>query len=419
MCAAFALHPATGQFGFIFGCFFAMPQEYRAEAAFSITSITTRKSHSLDTPKNSKSKDKFMHDIQVALAKHYVDNLKEEVKKGMQGKAEQGMYPGHAAFGYHHDKIARTIIIDSERSAIVRRIFEAYDNGRNSIDSLRELVRNEFGLRMQRSQVHNILRNTFYTGLFVWAGKTYKGQHPAIITPECFKRVQAVLDGRGHPKRRNHNFAFGGGLMRCAFDGCTVTAELHTKPNGKQYVYYRCSYGKGKCSLPFMPEPEISEKLGEVLKGIFVPDEVVNAAVESIRSDSEGAERRRQEQLSRCQQRLAVLRTRMDKMYEDKLDSRIDEEFWGRKNTEFRQQEVSLESELANLNSPASTDDRALTAQKILELANKAHFLYVRRNPAERGQLLKMVLLNCATDGVTLTPAYRKPFDVISNRAKN
>jgi site-specific DNA recombinase len=43
--------------------------------------------------KNSKSKDKFMHDIQVALAKHYIDNLREEVKKGMHEKAKQGMYP--------------------------------------------------------------------------------------------------------------------------------------------------------------------------------------------------------------------------------------------------------------------------------------------------------------------------------------
>ncbi len=44
---------------------------------------------------------------------------------------------------------------------------------------------------------------------------------------------------------------------------------------------------------------------------------------------------------------------------------------------------------------------------------------YVARNHAERGQLLKLVLLNCATDGVSLTPTYRKPFDMIFQRAKN
>ena len=46
--------------------------------------------------RNSRSQDKFMHDIHVAVAKHYVENLKEEVKKGMREKAEQGIYPGRA-----------------------------------------------------------------------------------------------------------------------------------------------------------------------------------------------------------------------------------------------------------------------------------------------------------------------------------
>jgi len=64
------------------------------------------------------------------------------------------------------------------------------------------------------------------------------------------------------------------------------------------------------------------------------------------------------------------------------------------------------------------TAENVLTVKRIFELANRAHFLHVTRNQAERGQLLKSVLLNCETDGVSLWPAYRKPFDVIFERAK-
>src|SRR5271165_165786 len=53
--------------------------------------------------RNSRSQDKFMHDIHVAVAKNYVENLKEEVKKGMREKAEQGIYPGRAPFGYRNN----------------------------------------------------------------------------------------------------------------------------------------------------------------------------------------------------------------------------------------------------------------------------------------------------------------------------
>jgi site-specific DNA recombinase len=108
----------------------------------------------------------------------------------------------------------------------------------------------------------------------------------------------------------------------------------------------------------------------------------------------------------------------MDQMYEDKLDGKIDEEFWTRKMNEWCEQERVLESQLSALNSCA-TGDCVLTVQRIFELANRAHFLYLTRNAAERAELLKSVLLNCSTDGASLWPTYRKPSDMIFQRAKN
>ena len=62
--------------------------------------------------------------------------------------------------------------------------------------------------------------------------------------------------------------------------------------------------------------------------------------------------------------------------------------------------------------------DQLLTAKKTLELANKAYFLYVTQNPTEQAKLLKMVLSNRKTEGVSLYPTYKKPFDLIFERAK-
>jgi site-specific DNA recombinase len=121
--------------------------------------------------------------------------------------------------------------------------------------------------------------------------------------------------------------------------------------------------------------------------------------------------------MSTIQQRLAALRARMDQMYEDKLDSKIDQEFWTRKMNEWREQERALEAGLSALNSPG-TQDHALTVKRTFELANRAYFLYLTRNTAERGELLRSVLLNCSTDGASYCPTYRKPFEVIFERAK-
>src|SRR5246500_1925882 len=83
--------------------------------------------------KDSRSQDKFMHDIHVAVAKHYSENLREEVKKGMREKAEQGIYPGRAPIGYRNNSLTRSIDVDPERSSMVNRIFELYASGEHSL----------------------------------------------------------------------------------------------------------------------------------------------------------------------------------------------------------------------------------------------------------------------------------------------
>ena len=363
--------------------------------------------------KDSRSQDKFMHDIHVAVAKHYSENLREEVKKGMREKAEQGIYPGHAPFGYKNNTATRGIEIDPQRAPVLKRIFEIYASGQHSLTTLREAVLRETGVRISRAYLEMMLKNRFYIGRFIWQGIEYKGTHEPLVSLGLFQRAQDTFAGRNKPKYRKHNFAFAG-LLTCAHDGCTVTTELQ---KGK-YVYYRCSHGRGKCPLPYIREQDVSDRLGELLKQIYVPETIARTVVDSLHADLSRSETKRQEQRAALKQRLATLRTRMDHLYEDKVDGKITEGFWTRKQAEYSEQERSIETALSSLNRPI-TSEHLLTVERTFELAQKAHSLYLMRNHAERGQLLKTVLLNCATDGVSLWPTYRRPFDLIFRRAKN
>jgi len=56
------------------------------------------KEHTVISP-DSRSSDKLMHNIKVAMAKNYVDNLSEEVGKGLAEKCAQGHFPGVAHVG--------------------------------------------------------------------------------------------------------------------------------------------------------------------------------------------------------------------------------------------------------------------------------------------------------------------------------
>jgi hypothetical protein len=102
----------------------------------------------------------------------------------------------------------------------------------------------------------------------------------------------------------------------------------------------------------------------------YVPEGIATSIVAKLRSDAEGSERHRAEQSAAAKQRLAALKTRMDRIYEDKLDGKIDEELWSRKMTEYRDQEHVLEAALASLNKPIA-DNHALTVERIFDLGNK------------------------------------------------
>jgi site-specific DNA recombinase len=197
--------------------------------------------------------------MQLVLARNYIENLREEVKKGMREKSEQGIYPGRAPFGYSNNKADRTIEVHPENASTAKRIFELYATGQYSLLELRAAVRKETGKTLVN--LNTMLRNPFYVGQFVWSGKTYLGTQPRLITNELFERVQDILTGRNKRKCRKHNFAFRG-LLSCAEDNCAMTAEVQ---KGK-YIYYRCSGYRGKCSTPYFREEEISQKLGDHVK---------------------------------------------------------------------------------------------------------------------------------------------------------
>jgi site-specific DNA recombinase len=362
--------------------------------------------------KDSRSQDKLAHGLQLLIARNYVENLREEVKKGMREKAEQGMYPGRAPFGYRNDRASRSLELHPENSLIVSRIYELYASGSYSLSAIRTAIRNEFGKTINRAYLHTILMNRFYIGQFLWAGRSYIGNYPTFISSDLFDQTQAAMRRHNKPKYRTLDIAFRG-LLRCAYDNCTVTAELK---KGK-YVYYRCTGYRGKCALPRFREEEISDKLADIMKNIHIPDTVLAQLKHEIEHEAKRIENDSMAKRRALDARLVALRSRMDRAYRDKLDGRIPEDFWERQMFTWHEEERHIKAGIEHLERPSAS--RVFTISRILELANKAYFLYVTQKPSEQAKLMRMVLLNCSIDEVSVYPTYRKPFEMIFERAKS
>jgi len=117
--------------------------------------------------RESRSSEKFMHGIKVLMAKNYIDNLSEEARKGMQEKAEQGIWPTKTPLGYRNvagPDGKRIIASDPDLAPIVSKLFEWYATGQYSLQEAARKARDagfvyrKSGAKVPTSAVHSILR---------------------------------------------------------------------------------------------------------------------------------------------------------------------------------------------------------------------------------------------------------------------
>ena len=106
------------------------------------------------------------------------------------------------------------------------------------------------------------------------------------------------------------------------------------------------------------------------------------------------------------------LQSHIDAIYIDKLDGRIDTEFFDQKAAEWRgEQQKCLDLICGHQDANQTYLDEGL---RLVELAQKADRLFRRQSPAEKPRLSGSVLSNCNWKDGRLTVAYRQPFDLLA-----
>lgn len=366
--------------------------------------------------KESKSHDKFIHGIKVLMAKNFIDNLSEEVRKGQREKAEQGYYPAKPPYGYKRsDK--KLAIIDEETAPLLRRAFELYSEGGISLERLRYKLNEEgFIYRsekpiMGKNHLERLLKNVFYKGSFKFSGKYYSGLHEPLVSKELFAMVQEAFKKDGKPLYRNeHEFIFAN-LMTCGSCGCTITAEIK---KGK-YVYYHCSWGKGKANCDhkdYIRQEKLEEQFYELVKRISVTNEQRGWIIKALKQSLEEENMFIEEKVSNLQAQSKKLRDRINKIYVDKLDGVINEEFWYEKHRKWNEELATISNLIDSFNK--ANDQYLQTGIQILELVNNTHDLYLEESPEEKRKMLKMLLSNCTLKDGKISYTYKKPFDLLA-----
>lgn len=360
---------------------------------------------------NSKSSEKFVHGINVLMAKRYIDNLSEEVKKGHRQKAEQGEYPGKPPFGYYrlnHKKI----LINQDEAKYVKRAFELYSEQNLSLSVVIDRL-NEEGFiyksnkpKIGKSNLDVMMKNVFYIGQFKFKERIYEGIHEPIIDKQVFYNVQKAFKKDNKPETSTQrSFAFTG-MIKCAECGSAITAEIK---KGK-YIYYHCTGWHKNCSMKkkSVHENEIVNQLEKAIKVISMDEQQANWLKAEIKVIFGKEQEYHHSELGRLNRKIDLLKSRIDKMYLDYLDGLVSKEFYQNKSEEWNL-ELDKSRQLIQAHDKANNSFQKRGLQ-IVELLENLYPSYISLNNFEKSEMARIVLSNFKLEGSNLLYDYKKPF---------
>ncbi len=371
----------------------------------------------------SNSNQKFMHGIKVLMAKNYIDNLSEEVKKGQRQKAEQGESPFKIPYGYNRLN-SKTIIIDQDRAKFVKRAFELYAGQRLSLKHVIEKLHQEGFIykndkpKIGKSNLDLMLKNVFYIGQFTYKEMIYEGNHEPIVDRDLFYKSKIAFKKDNKPEiLTKRSFAFTG-MFKCAECGSAITAEIK---KGK-YIYYHCTGWHKNCSMKkkSINEENIAIQLEDAMKKITTDAKHAEWIKEGIKEFFQNEQDYYRSELERLNKKVDLLNNRISNMYTDYLDRTITKEFYTSKSEEWNTELEKCRRLLqAHDNSNKSFMQMGIA---IVELTENLYFSFKSLNNFEKAKMAQIVLSNLLLDGSKISYTYKKPYDIFAkglNRLNN
>ncbi len=370
--------------------------------------------------KNSNSSEIQRWDLAVFVAKSYVLQVSDNVKRTIDHKLKNGEFPGPAPYGYTNIKNEdgkAWIAPDPFKSQIVTKIYEWYGSEAYSMEQIRFKLKDEYSLELSKGTIDYILKNPFYCGDRIYRKKLLHGHiYQTIVSRQLFDKVQSIKAGY-HKKP----FKFAGlpylyrGLLTCEKCGHAFTPEKKRKKSGREYIYYHCTEYSGKHGTAWLTEDEITRQFTEIVKGISVPVPIRKEISEILEESHKGKVEYHDALFKGLQAEYTKYQTRIENLYDLYADRRITDNDYDKKSNEYREKQEEIQSRLSTLQS--ADEDFYLTAKYILSLVNNAGKIFESSEPEVKRQLLKVLLQNCEVNATTLYPTYRSPFHMFAEGA--
>jgi DNA invertase Pin-like site-specific DNA recombinase len=221
--------------------------------------------------------------ILLSFAQFEREVIGERVRDKIAASRARGMWMGGPVpLGYRVEN--RKLLVDEAAAATVRRVFEGFAEI-GSATRLLPILRAEglltkHGRPFDKGAVYKLLVNRVYLGEAVHKGKSYPGEHAAIIPLTLWNKVHEIMASNPHMRAglaRNRSPALLRGLIFGA-DGRALS-PTHTRKQGRLYRYYvsQSVLKGGADDAPYrrLPAGEIEALVLDQLRALLRQPEVV------------------------------------------------------------------------------------------------------------------------------------------------
>jgi len=373
------------------------------------------------------SNAKLMMQIEFGMAKKYVDDLSDNVKRGNRAKLEKGWLPATAPLGYLNEMRDKTIIKDPERFTLVRKMWELLLKG-NSPAKILDIATVQWGFRtrihkriggkpLSLSHLYKIFNNPFYYGLIQRKEGLYIGRHKPMITEKEYWDAQEILGRPGRPRAKTHEFAFTG-LIRCGECGSMITAEEKDNRFGSHYAYYRCSKKKKqhpRCSQKYINANDLDAQILGYLKKITVHNRLLELAMDYLKKvqgerkdnhlDIHAALKKTH---SECEKKLGNLN-------QMRLRDLVGDDEYLREKRQLLEEKIKLENRLKNVSGGDEAFD--LTASTF-SFANQAAGHFQNGTLDEKREVVQKIGSNLLLKDKKLLIQAKKVYNIIEDGVK-
>src|SRR3989338_5115814 len=304
---------------------------------------------------------RFMLSIAFGQAKYYIDNLSENVKRGLRQKLRNGVFPGKAPYGYYNDQKKRLIEADPKKSKAVRKAFQLFSTGKYTFTDINQFLykngvtHHSENKILKLQQVTHLLRSPFYYGVFKYNGELYQGTHKPIISKTLFDKCQEIIKNKSKIyKNIKKEFRFLG-LAKCKECGSAITAEKHykfyPKTRGKvRYDYYRCGKHHGYCSQKYVPATNFEQQIRDIIWSVSLHPQNAKWLFNRLHADEVKEKQYTEEKLALLKSRLSSIEERLERLLTGYLDQVIDSNEYQFAKKKLFEKKTNIEEEIGRIN---------------------------------------------------------------------